>query len=129
MYEVRVEGRFRASHGIILRNGTREPDHVHDWKVWVVFRGENLDRLGVLVDFVDVDAALGEILRGLEGADLNNLPAMQGENPTAENVARLVFAHLAERMGHAAPLVAVYVEEAPGCVAGYLRERGESDTG
>lgn len=118
MYEVRVRAGFSAAHQLRLYDGSLEPIHGHDWKVEAVFRGPELDGIGVLTDFVPVQKALAEVLGGLHHQNLNDAPLLGGKNPTAEHVARVVFEQLRERLP-AAPLLAVYVEEAPGCIAGF----------
>jgi len=128
MYEVRVQARFNALHQLRLYDGTVEPLHGHDWKVEAVFRGPELDRIQVLVDFVSAEARLREVVKPFDHAGLNEITAREGANPSAEWVARYVFDRLRERLEPGCPLVAVYVEEAPGCIAGYLRPQGPADT-
>lgn len=119
MYEVRVRGGFSATHRLRLEDGSLEPLHGHDWKVEAVFRGGTLNRVGFLIDFEKARDALDQVLALLHYADLNSAAALEGANPTAERVARSVFHRLRERLGHDQPLVAVHVEEAPGCIASY----------
>lgn len=119
MYEIRVQAGFSASHQVRMYDGKLEPLHGHDWGVEAVFRGPELDRIGVLLDFVAVEAALKEVLAGLHHAHLNEAPMLAGLNPTAEHVARRIFEELRSRLGPDAPLAGVHVREAPGCTAGY----------
>ncbi len=118
-YEIRVKDRFSAIHQLKLADGSLEPLHGHDWQVEVVFRGPRLNKLDMLIDFETALEALRDTLAGLHHANLNTVLALADHNPTAEMVARLIFHRLEDRLGSAAPLVAVYVEEAPGCLAGY----------
>ncbi len=122
MYEVRVQGRFSAVHQLRLYDSTLEALHGHDWKVEAVFRGPQLDTIGVLIDFTAASAALEQVLAELQYADLNRAALLKGANPTTELVARIIFENLRERLGSSSPLWAVYVEEAPGCIAGFLSE-------
>lgn len=103
-----------------MYDGTLEPIHGHDWMVEAVFRGPELDRIGVLIDFVAAERALADLVAGLHHTSLNEAPLLQGLNPTAEHVARRVFEELQVRLGDAAPLASVHVTEAPGCVAAYI---------
>jgi 6-pyruvoyltetrahydropterin/6-carboxytetrahydropterin synthase len=119
MYEVRVQAGFSAAHQIRLYDGRLEPLHGHDWEVEAVFRGPELDRIGVLIDFVPARETLLAIAATLHHTHLNEAPLLAGANPTAEHVARCIFAELRTRLGPAAPLAAVHVTEAPGCIAGY----------
>lgn len=125
-YEVRVQGRFSAVHQLRLADGRLEPIHGHDWRVEVVFRGPRLKPTGVLIDFEEVAARLKDALADLEHGNLNTLPALAGQNPTAERVARLIFYRIGQHLDPDRPPAAVYVEEAPGCVAGYRSEYSET---
>lgn len=118
MYTCRVEAGFSAVHQLALADGSVEPLHGHDWKVQTVFAGPNLDASGMLVDFVAAQTALTQLLQQFHHRQLNGLPLMGGLNPTAENVARVIFERLQQALP-GAPLTAVYVEESPGCVAGF----------
>jgi len=58
MFEVRVEARFSASHQVRLYDGELEALHGHDWEVQARFQGEQLDEIGVLIDFVRVQEVM-----------------------------------------------------------------------
>lgn len=119
MYEVRVESRFSAAHQVRMYDGELEAIHGHDWRVEAVFRGPVLDHIGILVDFVAVEAALNGITRRLHHTRLNDAELLAGDNPTAELVARRIHDELAEKLP-GTPLVGVCVHEAPGCIAAYF---------
>ena len=121
MYEVSVEAQFSAAHRLRLADGTLEPPHGHDWHVTVTFAGETLDASGMLVDFVAAEAHLRAVVADLHHHDLNDCPAMQGLNPSAEHVARVVYERMANHPELAHALDRVRVTEAPGCAATYLR--------
>jgi 6-pyruvoyltetrahydropterin/6-carboxytetrahydropterin synthase len=116
-YTVVVAGEFNAMHRVRLPDGSYEPQHGHDWQVRVHFAAESLDDRGMVVDFVEASEALTATLGQLQHQDLNQLPAFQSSDPTAELVARWIFDALTERQLPA--LSAVAVREAPGCVAIY----------
>jgi 6-pyruvoyltetrahydropterin/6-carboxytetrahydropterin synthase len=128
MFEINISDRFAASHQLRRPDGSYESLHRHDWHVQITYTGEKLDESGLLVDFTVVRARLREVLAGLDGRQLNDLPTFADRNPSAENVA----VHIADQLA-AAPLVApgpgsprlfaVAVEEEPGCVARYLPTR------
>jgi 6-pyruvoyltetrahydropterin/6-carboxytetrahydropterin synthase len=120
-YEVLLEGGFTARHGIRLPDGRVEPSHAHDWRVTVCFRGSQLDECGLLVDFDAVRADLKQVLARFEQTDLNQCPAMGGLNPTAEQVAKVIFEAMGQRWERDGRLHRVRVTEAPGCTAVYGR--------
>src|SRR6185295_13016370 len=78
MYEVRVHAGFSAAHQVRMYDDALEPIHGHDWKVEAVFRGPELDRIGVLIDFVAVQRALDEIVAQLHHTHLNEAPMLAG---------------------------------------------------
>jgi 6-pyruvoyl-tetrahydropterin synthase len=120
MYTVSVSTSFDATHSLRMRGGQFEPVHRHHWMVRGCFAGPDLDRQGLLVDFVLARAKLEEITSPLAGSHLNEWSALGGENPSAERVAETVF-HLLAAMPDLAPTVhSVTVTEAPGCEASYL---------
>lgn len=120
-YEVRVAAHFSAVHQLRLGNGGLEPLHGHDWRVEAVFRGPRLDGQDMLIDFEVAARGLEEVLADLNHTNLNTVSALADRNPSAEAVARMIFNALRGRLGPQAPLAAVEVEEAPGCVAAYSR--------
>jgi len=120
LFEVAYETTFCATH-LLHRDGQPvEPPHGHDWRVEVVAAGEALDRLGVVVDFEHLKAAVGDVCRRLHYGDITSHPDFAGESPSAEAVARYFFREVRRAMGkEGAKLARVRVWEAPGCSATY----------
>ncbi len=119
MFEASVSGWCAASHQLRLHDGRLEPLHGHNWHVRVTFAAAELDSIGVVVDFVALQRRLNALLATLHDTHLNNLPAFQRRNPSAENLALHVAESLRDFPSGAARLTCVSVEEAPGCVASY----------
>jgi 6-pyruvoyltetrahydropterin/6-carboxytetrahydropterin synthase len=120
LFEVAYETTFCATH--VLHEGGRpiEAQHGHDWRVEVVAAGEDLDGLGVVVDFEHLKAAVGEVCRRFHYGDLTSHPGFAGQSPSAEAVARHFFHEVRRAMGAGGErLVRVRVWEAPGCSATY----------
>ncbi len=117
MYYVYVQTTFCAMHRVRLPDGTLEPLHGHDWGIRACFSREELDALGMVVDFDQARAALEGIAAGWHHRNLNELPAFEGVEPTAERVARIVYEVL--RRDGLVTVCRVEVTEAPGCVAAY----------
>lgn len=123
-YTVCVESTFAASHQLRMYDGTPEPTHAHRWRVQAVFRGEQLDAIDVLIDFVQVERHLGDILAGFDNRHLNDLPCFDQTNPSAENVARSIFESLRDVLDAPELLARVIVWEAPNCSASYGEDPG-----
>ena len=96
MYELKVEGAVEAAHQIPNYPGKCARLHGHNWVVEATVKGTELDELGMLVDFKAVKKELGTVLDAFDHRFLNDLaPFSQGVNPTAENLAHIIFERLA----------------------------------
>lgn len=125
MYTLRVEGAFEAAHRVVDYPGKCDRLHGHNWVVEAVFRGQNLDALGILIDFKTAKQALSAVLDDFDHTYLNELPPFcMGVNPTAENLARIIFERLAarEEIGDAAMLSALTVWESPKSSVTYTKD-------
>ena len=121
MFEIEVSAAFEAAHFIRGYAGKCSRLHGHNWTVAAIVRGQELDALGMLVDFKDVKAALNKILDDFDHRFLNELDDFAANNPTAENLARTIFKRLAtaELFGGSARLYAVKVYESPNSCVTY----------
>lgn len=98
MYLLVVREDFSAAHRLLATGGKCAELHGHNWKVEVHVRSEELDGSGMALDFHDLKAMTREILGELDHRYLNDLPAFQRQNPTAENLARYIYERLSERL-------------------------------
>ena len=121
MFEIEVSAAFEAAHLIRGYAGKCSRLHGHNWTVAAIVRGEELDELGMLVDFKILKAELKKILDDFDHRFLNELATFATENPTAENLARIIFKRLAasEVFGGSATLYAVKVHESPNSSVTY----------
>jgi len=125
MHEITVSRSFSAEHAVVLRDGTMERPHRHDWKVEVTVGAEQLDPVGMVMDFHVLQRQVDELLGDLEGRLINDVPPFAGAqgkpavNPSAEQIAAWLGARIAEDLPPDVHLVSVAVEEAPGCTAAY----------
>ena len=122
MYEIEVRSAFEAAHFIRGYEGKCARLHGHNWEVIAVVRGQELDKLGMLIDFRILKAELKKILDDFDHRFLNEQETFADENPTAENLARKIFERLAlsEIFGGSIKLHAVKVCETPNsCVTYY----------
>lgn len=122
MYELTVRSAFEAAHFIRGYAGKCSRLHGHNWNIEAVVRGENLDSLGMLVDFKILKAELNRILDKFDHRFLNELETFAEENPTAENLAREIFEQLAasDIFSDSTRLCAIKVFESPNsCVTYY----------
>jgi 6-pyruvoyltetrahydropterin/6-carboxytetrahydropterin synthase len=113
MYELSVKSHFDAAHALHGYPGECRELHGHTWDVEVTVSGAKLDGVGIVYDFKDLKADLAGILDSYDHAFLNEVPPFDELNPTAENLARVVFEKLEESVGPAVDVVSVSVWESP----------------
>jgi 6-pyruvoyltetrahydropterin/6-carboxytetrahydropterin synthase len=120
MFEVSVRGHFSAAHRLKGYAGECAGQHGHNWEVEVHVRGGTLSETGILVDFRHLKAVVGQVLADFDHADLGNLEAFRTDNPTSENLARLLYGRLAAELRCETCRVSrVVVHETPGSSASY----------
>lgn len=125
MYTLKVEGAFEAAHQLPDYPGKCARLHGHNWGVEAVVKGRELDKLGMLVDFKTVKKALNNVLDRYDHRFLNELvPFNTGVNPTAENLARIIFTELEDNEAFTAEvqLAAVTVFESPKSSVTYTKD-------
>ena len=86
-FEISATRHFSAAHAIKLYDGSLEPLHGHNWKVIARVESRQLDQIGVVMDFHELDRLLGDITSPMHNSNLNDHPAFKSLNPTTENVA------------------------------------------
>lgn len=115
MFEIKVSAEFEAAHRVAGYPGKCDRLHGHSWVVEASVIGSKLDNLGMLVDFKLVKGRLRELLETLDHRMLNELPAFENINPTAENIAQYVYNEMkkAEFFNDNANLKYIQVWESP----------------
>ena len=99
-YEVMIERDFSSAHQLRGYKGKCENLHGHNYKLEIYAKGEELNSIGLLIDFVELKKAADEIVKYLDHRNLNELPPFDEElNPSAENMARYVLEYLNSRVG------------------------------
>ena len=136
MFAVTKEIHFCYGHRLLGHGGKCRHLHGHNGKAVVTLESADLDRLGMVVDFGDIKRTLGEWIddtldhRMLLHRDDPVIPELrrQGEpfveldvNPTAENIAKLIFDHAA---GHGLPVAEVALWESDQSFATYRGPTG-----
>ena len=89
-FEIVTSREFSAAHQLRLYDGTLEPLHGHNWRVAVTVGSENLDSIGVVMDFHELSRLVDDVVRPMNNRHLNDLEPFAKLNPTAENVALVI---------------------------------------
>ncbi len=98
MFELKIVANFSAAHQLREFQGACEQLHGHNWKLEVYVTGEDLNKIGVVLDFKILKGYVKEILDTLDHKFLNELSTFQDHNPSSENIARYVAQELAQRL-------------------------------
>ena len=121
MYEVTVKTGFAAAHQLRLYDGKYENLHGHNWTAQVTVEADELDPIGVGIDFVKLKAMVEKNLSELDYHNINDVPPFDEQNPSAENIARWLFLKLkAEVNSNLTRVKRVEICEMEGCGASYF---------
>lgn len=97
-YEITVETAFAASHQLRGYKGEIENLHGHNFRVEATVYSDGLDSLGLVMDFLELEALLKDILAPYDHRHLNERAPFDTLNPSTENVSRLLFEELEARL-------------------------------
>jgi 6-pyruvoyltetrahydropterin/6-carboxytetrahydropterin synthase len=89
---------FSGAHAVAFTHGGSERRHGHNWRIRVTLGAKTLDSAGMVMDFSELKRLAKEILDRYEHRDLNETPPFDKENPTAENIAGLIFRELSAQL-------------------------------
>ena len=111
---LRVRDKFQAAHFLKGYKGKCEKIHGHTFQVEVAIEVQELDGTGLGIDFALIKRKLAEIL-----PDHTLLNEVYEFNPSAENLARQLFAELKKSF----PVKDVTVWESEDASATYAEDR------
>ena len=121
MYDVTVKTGFSAAHQLRLYDGKYENLHGHNWTAQVTVEADELNPIGVGIDFVELKEMVERILSRLDYQNINEISPFDKENPSAENIARWLFLELKTQIDTESTRVKrVEVCEMAGCGASYF---------
>ena len=119
-FEVGAAAPLRALHRMPGMPGPEGELHAHDYRIEVTVERAALDERGMVCDLDVLTAALGEVLDGLSGEDLERIRPPEVEAVTVEVLARWLHGALAGAVAAAGgELLAVRVWESPDAYGGY----------
>ncbi len=113
MFTVSVETHFRASHQLVLQDGSKERVHYHNWSVTADVSSKKLNSSGVVIDFHRLKAAVDNIVAELDNTALHRTDYFRRNNPSAENVAKYIYEKLEPKLPKGIKLRSIRVVEGP----------------
>ena len=122
MYEITIETHFSAAHRLRQYNGECERLHGHNWNVEVSIASQELNDMGMVIDFKELKSKTSKLMDIFDHQYLNEVPPFTESNPTTENIARYIFDELSKTINTDYTKVSkVTVWESPTCSASYSR--------
>jgi len=110
-FEITTTRHFAAAHQLVLYDGSLEPLHGHNWVVKITVAAAQLDAIGTVMDFHELERRADSVIAPMHNRHLNELEPFGKLNPSAENVAFHVATSL--ELPKLVRLVAVEVWETP----------------
>jgi 6-pyruvoyltetrahydropterin/6-carboxytetrahydropterin synthase len=98
VYEISKEFLFSAAHQIRFHGGKCERLHGHNWRVRVHATASELNRIGMVVDFADLQAMVREVGQRFDHQNVNQVPPFDELNTTAELLARHFYEEVGRRL-------------------------------
>ena len=126
MYTLTVEETFAAAHQLRGYQGKCENMHGHTWKAALSIAGDQLNNIGLLVDFQDIKAVLREITAMFDHKNINELPPFDVINPSSENLSKFFYDEAVRRFAAKTPTLkvsSVTVWESPTACCTYTESR------
>ena len=96
IYYLTVKIKFSAAHFLRGYQGKCSNLHGHSWITECTVMGEELNPLGMLMDFHDLEDIVAKVTNEFDHRLINDHPSFteDGLNPTAENLAFYIYIEL-----------------------------------
>ena len=119
MFELGADAFFGARHFLTFNN-RRGETHYHSWRVEVILESDANDEEGTVIGFAEVRGALEAKVSEYNETLLNNIEPFDRIQPTAENIARVIFQDIGPSLTRGSTrLTTVRVWESPTNHAAY----------
>jgi 6-pyruvoyltetrahydropterin/6-carboxytetrahydropterin synthase len=123
VFEISKDYVFSAAHQIRFHGGKCERLHGHNWRIRVFVRAAVLNKIGMVVDFADLQRLVAEIGVRFDHQNVNEIPPFDQLNTTAELIAKFFHDEMAARLaaseGGRVTVARVDVWENEGSLASY----------
>ncbi|MBC8552274.1 MAG: 6-carboxytetrahydropterin synthase QueD [Candidatus Brocadiales bacterium] len=98
MYDLMIESQFSSAHQLRGYKGKCEKLHGHNWRVQVTGSSENLDDIGIVIDFHDLKKITVEVISSLDHSYLNEVFPFTEINPSSENIAKWIYDSIKKKL-------------------------------
>jgi 6-pyruvoyltetrahydropterin/6-carboxytetrahydropterin synthase len=97
-YTIAKDVTFAAAHFIEGHPGPCQHLHGHNYRVRVFLSADELDDLGMVVDFADLKKLIGAVVDRFDHRVINEIPPFDRILPTAELLSEHIYLGLVERL-------------------------------
>ncbi len=119
MYQLAIDLMISASHRLRDYQGPCQHIHGHNWKIQVVVQSEQLNAIGMVIDFKELSDLAWQVVGKFDHQMLNDLAPFDALNPTAENMARYFYQEIAKRLPKGVKMHAIRLWETPKYLVEY----------
>ncbi len=98
MFKLVVKKEFSSAHILVGHPGACKRMHGHNWIVEAKVEGEQINKIGMVIDFKDIKNELENIISKLDHQYLNDLKPFIENNPTAENISKYIYKELSKNI-------------------------------
>ncbi len=98
MFEVSKEIMISATHRVREHQGGCENIHGHNWKIIVYVGAQELNNMGMVIDFKDLKHVMKRVIMPMDHNDINTYPPFDKLNPTSENMAKFIFDEISKEL-------------------------------
>ena len=98
MFRLVVKKEFSSAHILVGHPGACKRMHGHNWVVEAKVEGEQINKIGMVIDFKDIKNELENIISKLDHQYLNDLQPFIENNPTAENISKYIYKELSKNI-------------------------------
>ena len=98
MFKLIVKKEFSSAHILYGHPGDCKRMHGHNWLVEAEVQGNNINEIGMVIDFKDIKNNLKTIVSKLDHQFLNDLEPFINDNPTAENISKYIYKELSKNI-------------------------------
>ena len=91
MYRLSAQTIISAAHKLNNYNGPCARLHGHNWKIRVEVSANQLDEVGITLDFDEIKKLTWQVVGKFDHNYFNEIPPFDKINPTAENIVKYIF--------------------------------------
>ncbi len=98
MYYLTIQTFISAAHKLKEYSGACARIHGHNWKIEVTVKSDQIDDIGMVIDFKDLHDLTWQVAGAFDHQIINDIPPFDTMNPTAENMARYIHNEIAQKL-------------------------------